>query len=727
MNRIVFDPIVPLPWIAAMGVAFVAATIYVYGSVGIRLGWWRNTLLAASRLLAVALVLLALAQPSRRDDTPTDKRSNVLLVGLDSSRSMRQADAPGRATRWQFSKDLLRDAGLTGPSDTTTVRLFQFDADAVPLPAADFDTVQAEGATTQFDRSLGTMLGSLRPDEAARGLVLLTDGHDLQFASPDKTALAARARRVPVYAVPVGAQGLVRDASVSITNYQPYCFVKQHAHITASVRLIGCEHENLTVQLLRQNQVVKTTELSAGERSELPVDFEVSEAEPGQYPYEVRVVPLPKENDVKNNSALTYLNVIDQQISVLLLESAPYWDTSFLERSLFANDKVALDAVLQFGPSHTRLIRKVPDAGPLKVPATEREFEHYDVVILGRSVNRLLDAAQRDALRSFVRDHGGTVIFARGQAFDDAPDDLDPVTWDNKGDDEVSLQAGRDGASFPMFRSLSDAGAGSGGDAPPLIGARRVGDRKTLAAILAEARDPGSGETVPAIIHRRYGRGQVMSVAVDGLWRWSFNPKVAVKNNLFDRFWDQFLVWLVAAADTNPGGVYSLRANTANLLLGEAVHLRLVSRNADTTPRELPATIFCDEQPMARTSLTAAADNPGTLHAEYLPGKTGRYRAVVTLPDGKEQEVKWMVYEDNPEEKEVAADVPYLKTLCEASGGRVLDPDELKTLTDTLQRPAMNLKPKVRLTSVWDRAPVFYLVGFALALDWYLRRKWGLC
>ena len=31
-----------------------------------------------------------------------------------------------------------------------------------------------------------------------------------------------------------------------------------------------------------------------------------------------------------------------------------------------------------------------------------------------------------------------------------------------------------------------------------------------------------------------------------------------------------------------------------------------------------------------------------------------------------------MVYEDNPEEKEVAADVPYLKTLCESSGGRML-------------------------------------------------------
>ena len=726
MKEIVFDPIIPLPWIMAIGAVFVAATTYVYVSVGSRVGWKRNALLAASRLLAVALILLALLQPSRKEETPADKKSNVLLVGLDTSRSMRQADAAEKTTRLQFAKDLLHDSGLDGADEASAVRLFQFSEDAASLPSNAFDAMKADGTTTNFHRSLQTMLGSLRPDEAARGMVLLTDGHDLELTSPTKTAFAARSRRVPVYAVPVGAQGLVRDASVSITNYQPYCFVKQRAHITANVRVIGCEHETITVQLLRQDQVVKTTSLDVGERSDLPVDFEVSEAEPGQYPYEIRVVPLPKENDLKNNSALTFVNVVDQQISVLLLEGAPYWDTSFLERSLFGNDKVALDAVLQYKPGQARLIRKTPDAGTLKVPATEHEFEHYDVVILGRAVDRILDGAQRDALRSFVRDHGGVVIFGRGQAYSDSPDDLDPVTWDNKGDGDVSLQAGRDSGSFPMFRTLAD-GPGGMDSLPALLGARGISDRKTLAAILAEARDPGTGNTVPAIIHRRYGRGQVMSVAVEGLWRWSFNPKTAVTNNLFDRFWDQFLVWLVAGADTNPGHAYSFRANTANLLLGEAVHLRLVAHDLNKSIRETPVTIFCDEKPVARASLVSTPDNPTGLHADFQPEKTGRYRASAVMPDGKPQEVKWMVYEDNPEEKEVAADVPYLKTLCESSGGCVLAPDELKSMVETLQRPPADLRPKTRLISLWDRASVFYLVCFALGLDWYLRRKWGLC
>ncbi len=183
----------------------------------------------------------------------------------------------------------------------------------------------------------------------------------------------------------------------------------------------------------------------------------------------------------------------------------------------------------------------------------------------------------------------------------------------------------------------------------------------------------------------------------------------------------------MASGDLSPNRQFAFRANTANLILGEKIHLRLVAKDMSKAAREVPVTIFADDQPIARTSLTTDGDNAGGLHAEYVPPRTGLYRTVVTLPGGATQEIRWMVYDDNPEEKEVATDTPYLRALCEASGGRVLAPDELPKLIETLQKPTADLKPKERTTSVWDRAWVFYLACFALAFDWYLRRKWGLC
>src|ERR1019366_6188501 len=237
----------------------------------------------------------------------------------------------------------------------------------------------------------------------------------------------------PLYAVAFGQQGKVRDVAVRITGFQPYSYVKQKARVNATLRLIGCELEDLTVQLLREGQVVQTKRINAQQFQELPVEFEVAEPVIGQYEYEVHAQPLANEVDTANNSAITYLNVIDQQIRVLLLEGDPYWDTTFLQRSLMRNDKFDVDALIRYGPGHVRAIRKTPGSGELHPPETLDQLAAYDIVILGRAVDfqsensptnssgqfSLLSNGQSvggqsrlpDLLDQYVKDRAGTVIF----------------------------------------------------------------------------------------------------------------------------------------------------------------------------------------------------------------------------------------------------------------------------------------------------------------------------
>jgi hypothetical protein len=746
MNGIVTDPIIPPPFIWVLGLVLLGATGYVYFFVGSRLSRVQNSVLLFFRVLAIALILILLLQPSRREESPERRTEKVLLVGVDSSRSMKQRDA-GKFSRIDSARTAVRDSKLLETS-AARARLFHFDSDATAMPISTLDELKTEGNTTHLHRSVESMLGTLSARETASALVLLTDGHDFELVSPAKTAATARARHVPIFAVPFGEQGTVRDASISITNFEPYSYAKQQAHISASVRLIGCEREKLTVQLLRKNIVVQTIQADAGEQRELSVGFDVTEPEAGQFEYEVRVVPLPKEADLKNNSTITFLNVIDQRIRVLLLEGAPYWDTTFLRRSLAQNDKIELDAILQYTRDQARKIRNLNSAQPDKEPAmptTQAQFNSYDLIIIGKAADPFFLTKQGEGgdqafgttnydrykmLVSFVKDHGGTVVFSRGQAFTGVlskDNELEPMQWVDKGSDHVKLQVGREGQLLSPFRVLTEDKGGV--DAlPPLLASRQVSDRKTLAAMLANARDADSNTDSPAMIHRRFGRGQVLSVAVDGLWRWSFNPKVPLTNNVFDRFWDQLVLWLVASGDSTPSLPFSLRSSTANLVLGSKMHFRLSVRNPDATLKNVPLTIFSDEKEIARTVLTPGETGDNAhLTAEFLPEKTGRYRAVAQLPGGQKQEVKWMVFDENPEEKEVAADVAYLKTLCESTGGKVLMPDELAKFTKNLLQRDTEKLSKVRLVSVWDKAWIFYIICAAFGIDWYLRRKWGLC
>ena len=736
-GEIIFDPILPLPVVVLLGALLLLFTVRIYWRVGATIGRWRNLALLLFRVAGLALVLSLLLQPSRRETLPPPSRERVTIIGLDSSLSMNQRDAGGK-TRFDAARNLLQEAGAL---DAPHLRLVEFSDDARPLRQSVL-ALAPVGKTTRFHNSVSTMLGALGDSELIDGelpnaLILLTDGHDFEMVNPVKTGTAAHQDRVPVYAVAFGRQGKVRDVAVRITGYQPYCYVKQKARINATLRLIGCELDDLTVQLLRQGQVIQTRRVNAQQLQELPVEFEVTEPETGQYEYEVRVQPLENEVDPANNSAITYLNVIDQQIRVLLLEGEPYWDTTFLQRSLMRNDKFEVDALIRYQPDQIRAIRKTPGTGELHPPKTLDEFAGYDVIILGRSVESLLgdtsglaenpDNSWTNLLGQYVNERGGTVIFSRGPAFASGLESgLEPVLWGDKSRDRVHLDATAEGRGLAPFRALND---GEGGlDAlPDLVDGKNPQDAKPLTSTLAVAADRAGAPPEAAMVHRRYGRGQVVSLGASGLWRWALNAKAAGVNTAFDRFWDQTILWLLAGRDFIPNRQFSFRPSSANILLGENVYFRLVLRQPDAKVKSVPVTVYFGDAQVGRVNLLPTATSLGRLTAEFLPERAGRYRAVVNLPDGTAQESRFIVFTENLEETEVATDTLYLRRLCESSGGRLIEPAELPKLLKELSNEKTDQTPKTQLIPVWNAAWVFYLAGALFGLDWFLRRRWGLC
>jgi hypothetical protein len=621
---------------------------------------------------------------------------------------------------------MLVDTGLlnsAGTPDSRAVQLFQFGADATQ--AAAFPEPSAP--TTRFHRSISTILTSMRSSESARAILLFSDGHDFELINAAKTGFLARQRHVPIFAVALGRQGKVRDVSIRVTGYQPFTYVKQKARITAALRFTGVELEIVRVELLREGKVVQTKSVTTGDASEKPVEFEVVEEKVGQYEYEIRAVPLRGETERENNSALTYLNIMDQQIHVLFLEGAPYWDTTFLQRSLLRNDKMNVTSVVQFTADKARTVRKDPKPGEMKLPASTQDWTRYDVVILGRSLERLLNAEQVRAMESYVRDAGGTVIFARGPAFDGplARNEIEPVIWSEQATAGVRLEVAREGQSTPPFRTLAGAPGGIEGQ-PELIAGHTVVEKKPLSATLATVR--ADGEPMPGFVHRRFGNGQVLSVGVDGLWRWAFNAKVDGSNTIFDRFWDHLILWLLGSRDFLPTDRYALRANTANIPLGEKIWFRAIGRDPVPGVREIPLIVKRGEEIAARLTLTAPDPRePERLTAEFEPPVRGKYEATAQFPDGKRQTVRFIAFDENLEETDVATDSTYLRKLCEASGGRLVTPSELPRLLAELRDDKTRTEATTRLVSAWDRTWVFWLLASLFAADWYLRRRWGLC
>jgi hypothetical protein len=87
--------------------------------------------------------------------------------------------------------------------------------------------------------------------------------------------------------------------------------------------------------------------------------------------------------------------------------------------------------------------------------------------------------------------------------------------------------------------------------------------------------------------------------------------------------------------------------------------------------------------------------------------------------------VRFIVFEENTEETEVATDSTFLRKLCESSGGRLLEPAELPKFLAQLNDAAVDAQATTLLVPVWDQAWILWLIAGLFAADWYVRRKLG--
>ena len=367
LSRVFFDPVLPAAAIFLIGAALATAAIWTYLRVGSRLSAAQKFTLLFFRLVGIGLLLVVLLQPSRLEQLPPVLTQRVIMVGIDDSRSMAQRDVE-QGTRSDAARTLLADSGLIAKDGAVTdpnLWLFRFAAEALPITST--SQLKVDGTTTRVHDSVTAMLGSLRRNTGARALILLSDGHDLELVNPRKTGFNARARQTPHLRRPHRQAGqgqgrgrphhelpalLLREAKgahlrapcgSSAANWR-----RSMSNSCAATR--SCRSQRFPPA---RNRKSRSTSTSRSRRS-------------GSTSTKFASTPLEGETDTENNRALTYLNVIDQQIQVLFLEGAPYWDTTFLQRSLMRNDKMNVDIIAQYAEGKARVVRKKAEGGTVE-------------------------------------------------------------------------------------------------------------------------------------------------------------------------------------------------------------------------------------------------------------------------------------------------------------------------------------------------------------------------
>jgi hypothetical protein len=761
---VVWQPIVsPLQiWAGATALGALAIFAYVRTFRG-RVG--TTSWLLAMRLALIGAIGVVLMGPS---SVPAEKGESVrpkLRILVDTSESMLTKDCGGMSRFQVVQEKILNESRLRTLSKEFQVEINGFDETVRPLSTSELysDPNQvATGRATHLSECVTSFLSEIPANEEGASLIVISDGRDTQSDPISIAAAAVKSRNVPVHTVGLGGQTLRADLAVMAVPMQDYLLPDEPGAILVKVFQSGLDDAATTLTVTRGQERQKFP-IAFNNRQVVEVQVPVKQKEPGQYEYQVSVDPVRGEAETDNNRQTVFCDVQKKRIRLLLLEGQPFWDSKFLAQSLRKDEHIDVTQISQLSSDKRETIVTRTEDGSPQIPRTAEDWDRYDVVVLGQSIERVLPPESAALLDDFVSSHGGHVIFARGLAYDRSTAagrtlgqqlaKLEPVVWGTGRMEQVQLTltpTGRGSQWFSIAKTGIDADLALANlpgferttviqrAKPATIVLAVVGKSSALpgsilppTAVRADGNKPAANLPYgqPAIVRMTYGRGTVVGVLGDGLWRWSLlPPDKQAYAGFYDTFWSNLVRWLAMGGEFSPDQQVALHLSRTTLRLGDRLGVDVVYKHAPAAGAHPQLEVADPAHKTRGIELEPIPSREPRFRATLNPEHEGVYEVTVDTPGMQpaRQSQRFNVYNTNVERLMTAADPMTLRMLAEHSGGRFYEADQAADLVNQIRLFRQSQRVPPQLEYIWDNGVIMVLLLVWAGAEWLLRRLAGL-
>ena len=757
------------PWLSWLAVGLLAVAVLALTAVNLRRMPRRRhqALLFGLRALTVVSVVLVLAQPTWVSRSRHASGPKVAVV-IDRSASM--ARGPASATRWERAVAAGQDIEKRQP-----VAWFTMADQLEPArDAADVRNRHPTGAGTNFLAALEA-LGEAKRTAGLAAVVLISDGLDNGAlgarTAPQATALDAESAelvdrlRAPVHAVAIGDPKPARDIAVTDLRVSGFGFTRTYMPATVELELSGYDKEDGEVQVtLRDNGRIaaeQTVPLRGDPKRAIELEFQPLHV--GAHLLEASVTALPDEATASNNQTWAALRVVRDRTRVLHLAGHPSWDTRFLRAHLRGNP--AVDLVSFYIMVGQGAAAYVAGEDTTLIPFPTREIfldslSSFDLVVFQDfpfgpfQVERYLPE-----LHKYVTGGGAFLVLGGKQSLsaggyygtavaDWLPVKLEPLTGADVGwqDGTLTPVLTPAGALHPV--SLLGADADTNNAA---WGRHAFSGRNTALRAAADGNvlvtDTGGH---PLLAVSEIGDGRSAVLASDSLWQWAFSTQAIaaqrdVSRDDYHRLLDQLTAWLLRDPDLN---ALRLEPPAEPVPVGAPVRVRVSARSSAGQPvvgltlrwRLLPLSPGADEKAPAGEAKSAPAPDvaweawrePSDDHGEVMlalpnvpPGP--HLLQVEAVVDGRNQQAS-APFAVSPATREGARLQPsdtLLRLLAKSSGGQVYR-EQPPASGIVLPAHLDDTDADLEHLDLWTRPEVLLWLTLLLAVEWALRRRWGL-
>jgi hypothetical protein len=700
---------------------------------------------------------MSLADPYT-DDATTVKRmtSNLNWTGQDSGAMLKKLR---ESKRYDLAAMAL-GSRIGQLADGRELSLMHFDSKAEPVESwTGLANVPPKGPQTAIGNALKEALAAHRSQPMA-GVLLVTDGQSNGGEDARKIAEQAGKQGAPVNILAMGTQQGPSNARLTELEASPVVFVRDPIKLAAVIDSEGLRGQSATVRLEQRKdggdwtEVTQTPIVLAEDGAAQRAEFDFTPDATGQYDFRATVGDVTNELTDADNSATQSVKVVRQRIRVLLVAGYASPEVQFLRNALLRDQQIEFSSWLQASTDDYEQVGYKPLR---RLPATQAELNHYDVLILFDPQVRDLGPSWSEMLTKFVGDAGGGLIYVSGElntphlfatnsADTTAPENdwtrmlpvvSEPGLYQSAADVKLSaretwnLELTADGADDPIFQFSPDPSKNRDilSSLPGMYWYFAVTRAKPGATVLAQHGDQrmhnAFGRHV-LMATQRYGPGRTVFIGFDSTYRWRY-----LHEEYFDGFWAR-MVDRVGRSKVL-GGRYPFTLSTERSVyrVGDRITVRvqmIPGQEDSTLVSQLHGEAEVAGQEPVALEFEAQPEHPDVLQASFKAEKAGSYlaRVLPTASADGETAVRAATLPFKIEPPEQEFDNPRLNRallddLARASGGRVF------TLADVDQMPdAFRVKQVDRLLQyrqeLWDSPLLALMIVGLLTAEWVWRK-----
>ena len=735
------------------------------------------------KALGIIALVVCLIEPLFNGTRPRPG-ANLFVVLADDSQSLRIRDRGASETRAETLARHLNDESewKARLSQDFDVRRYSFDTRVRAV--SDFSELAANGTGSSLVTSLETIAERYRGRPLA-GILLVTDGNATDELDEDVNWSGLP----PVYPVLVGELAPEQDIGLGRVAVSQTGFEANPVTLRAEISSLGFEDEEIILQLLDTSgtelQRQKVTAPEDGKR--LTLSFQIRPEDAGVSFYRLRVASaaeldefdLPeksREATLANNERFVVVDRGKGPYRVLYVSGRPNWEFKFMRRALEKDPEVELVGLIRIakrepkfdyrgrvGESTNPLFRgfgneddedaeSYDQAVMMRVgdlldekelrdgfPKAADQLYRYHAIILDDLEAGFFTHDQMSLIHKFVSQRGGGFLMLGGSESFDRGDyqrtpisEMLPVYLDRyrpapAGRYRLSLT--REGWLEPWVRLRSnERDERTRLDAMPMFQTvNRTARTKPGATVLSRVTDT-NGQSLPALVAQRFGKGRAAALMIGDLWRWGLRRKTDEERDL-EKAWRQTVRWLVADVP-QPIELDVARRSDAP---GPTVELKVRLRDEEYAPLDNAAVAVKITSPDGSDlELTASSSDhePGTYITTYVPRAAGAYRFHVdsTGADGAdvgEREAGWTEDGAAAEFRRLAPNEELMARIAKETGGEVVSVNGIDEFVRSLPNRKIPIT-QAWIYPLWNQWWVFLLAVACLTGEWGLRRYRGL-